>query len=144
MLMVLFSLRHSVAHEREPRSSSTVLLWKSRGEVLLPCLLNRCVSSSLSSPPLDHLFVRRVNVRCRLRCLRGAGQDSRHAFRDALCHSDRSPPVCAVHPVKPVRSRVVWQVCVTIFRRCLHSHQPGCASGTPTVRPPTDAWAVVE
>lgn len=44
-----------------------------------------------------------MDVLCGSRCLRGAGQDARHAFRDALCHGVRSPPVRAVQ--NPSRAR---------------------------------------
>lgn len=42
------------------------------------------VSSSLSAPLCNHLLRGRVNVLCSPPCFRGAGQDGRHAFRDAL------------------------------------------------------------
>ena len=74
-------------------------------EATLFSLLDGCVSSSLSSPRSEHLLWGRVDVLCGPPCLRGAGQDRRHAFRDALFHGVSSQSVTAVPRWKAVKSQ---------------------------------------
>lgn len=96
------------------------------------CTLDMCVSSSLSSPSSNHLLRGRVDVLCASLCLRGAGQDGRHAFRDALFHGVSSPPVSPPPPPPPVftgGSPSRARTSSTINRHFLHLHQSGCASG---------------
>lgn len=107
-LSLLRSSRRAVAIDK--RNCKLLVLrwvsyfWNSRAEVVLLRLLDRSVSSSLSSPPCNHLLEGRVDVLYGRPCLCGAGQDARHAFRDALCRGVRSPPPCAVRRWEPVQS----------------------------------------